>query len=409
MARKMRYNVYNGSQNDFKEDEMAEFSRVEIETISPDDEFDYFFAYYDLQPYDKDSKRHLAHRVRFHDRIPNADDIVDIGYITLDDKRFYKVAESRAWNFQQGSLLQWFDDESVIYNDYRDGEFCSVIKSVKNGEERVLCAPLAHLSLDRRWGLSINFPRIWDFRPGYGYCDYRDRHYDENAPEDDGIFLVDVENNTSRLIISYKQLSKEFPEKPHCDRKLVVNHITFNPSASRFLFLLRDFPEKAGDKWGTILVTANRDGSDMRNLTNYCGNSHYHWKNDREIMIYAQLPEWGMYFIDDITGDHRLLGDPAIDRADIHCIYHPDRSCFIGDGYPEKTPYRDIMLYDFETERSVKIASIYSRDTGNTDCRCDLHDRFNPDGTLVSFDSLGEGNRCIRQFRFDKKAILESE
>ena len=37
VARKMRYNVYNGSQNDFKEDEMAEFSRVEIETISPDD------------------------------------------------------------------------------------------------------------------------------------------------------------------------------------------------------------------------------------------------------------------------------------------------------------------------------------------------------------------------------------
>ena len=149
---------------------MEDFSIVNIETITPDDGYDYFFAYYDLQPYDKDSRRHLAHRVRFHDRLPTDGDIAEIGYITLEDRKFHKVGESRAWNFQQGCLLQWFDDESVIYNDYRDGEFCSVIKRVESGEERVLCAPLAHLSLDRRWGLSINFPRIWDFRPGYGYC-----------------------------------------------------------------------------------------------------------------------------------------------------------------------------------------------------------------------------------------------
>ena len=386
---------------------MEDFSIVNIETISPDDGFDYFFAYYDLQPYDKDSRRHLAHRVRFHDRLPTDGDIAELGYITLDDRCFHKVAESRAWNFQQGCLLQWFDDESVIYNDYRDGELCSVIKNIGTGEERVLCAPLANLSIDRKYGLSINFPRIWDFRPGYGYCNYKDRHCDENAPEDDGIFLVDIENNTSRLIISYAQLKAAYPQEPHCNHKLVVNHITFNPSASRFLFLLRDFPEN-GSRWGTMLITANRDGSEMKDLTNYCGNSHYYWKDDDIIMTYSSLPEWGIYFIDDRTGEIAALNNELIDRGDIHCIYHPDRTCFIGDGYPSREPYRDIMLYDFETEKSKKIASIYSKDVGNTDCRCDLHDRFNPDGTLVSFDSLGEGNRCIRQFRFDKKALLES-
>ncbi|MBQ7378951.1 MAG: hypothetical protein IJW70_04635 [Clostridia bacterium] len=387
---------------------MQEYFKVNIETVSPDDGYDYFFAYYDLQPYDKQSKRHLAHRVGFHDRIPTADDVAEIGYITLADKQFHKVAESRAWNFQQGSLLQWFDDERVIYNDYRNGEFCSVIKHVSTGEERVLCAPLANLSRDRKWGLSINFPRIWDFRPGYGYCNLKDRFYDEYAPANDGIFLVDIEQNTAKLIISYRDLAKTFVQKPHSERKLVVNHITFNPCASRFLFLLRDFPEKAGDRWGTMLITANRDGSDLRNLTDYTGNSHYDWKNDGEIMIYAQLPEWGIYFIDDATGVRRHLDDAQINQGDTHCLYHPDRTCFIGDGYPRGVPYRDIFLYDFETEKSCRIASIYSKDTGNTDCRCDLHNRFNPDGTLVSFDSLGEGQRCIRQFAFDKKAIMEN-
>lgn len=387
---------------------MKELSRVPIQTISPDDGYDYFFAYYDLQPYDARSARHLAHRADFHHRIPNDRDVVEIGYIDLADKAFVKLGESRAWNFQQGSLLQWFDDLHVIYNDYRNGEYCSVIKQVNTGEERVLCMPLANLSRDRRWGLSINFPRIWDFRPGYGYCNVRDPHFYENAPEDDGIFLVDIEKNTAKLIVSYKELAKGFPQAPHSERKLVVNHITFNPSGSRFLFLLRDFPEKAGDKWGTMLLTANRDGSDVHALTKYTGNSHYDWKDDRTVTIYAQLPAWGIYHIDDLTGKKEALDDALINAGDIHCLYSPDRSCMIGDGYPEGTTHRKLYLYDFETQGSCRIASVYSRDVGNTDARCDLHARFNRDGTYVSFDSLGEGRRCIRQFAFDKKAIFES-
>lgn len=49
---------------------MEDVSLVKIDTITPDDGYDYFFAYYDLQPYDKESKIHLTHRVKFHDRIP---------------------------------------------------------------------------------------------------------------------------------------------------------------------------------------------------------------------------------------------------------------------------------------------------------------------------------------------------
>ncbi|MBP3376688.1 MAG: hypothetical protein J6L83_07980 [Clostridia bacterium] len=386
---------------------MEDISLVKIDTITPDDGYDYFFAYYDLQPYDKESKIHLTHRVKFHDRIPTAEDICEVGYITLCDKVFHKVAKTRAWNFQQGAQLQWFDDESIFYNDFRNGEFCGVIKNIFTGAEREICKPLANLSADRRWGLSINFPRVWDFRAGYGYCNYRDRFFDEKAPEEDGIFLVDIENNIAKLIIDYATLREAFPQKPHCDHKLVVNHITFNPSSSRFLFLLRDFPEE-GSTWGTMLITANRDGSEMRKLTDYTGNSHYNWKNDHEIMIYAQLPEWGIYFIDDETGERVKLDDADINFGDTHCNYHPDRTCFIGDGYPWPDPLRRrIWMYDFESERSVMVAQIYADPDFYGDYRCDLHDRFNRDGTLVSFDALGEGNRRICQFKFDKKQILE--
>ncbi len=382
-------------------------SKVKIEAITPNDGYHYFFGYYDLQPFDKKSERHLAHRTTFADRLQTQNDVVEIGYITIKDKVFHKVTESRAWNFQQGTLLQWFNDDDIIYNDYIDGKYRSVIRNVDTGAvKKIVCRPLAHLSLDRKWGLSINFPRVFDFRPGYGYCNTKDEFYDVNAPENDGVYLVDIEKNESKLIINYKQLTEVFPEKPFCDMKLVVNHITFNPSASRFLFLLRNFPEE-GKIWGTILVTADRDGKNMRNLTNYEVNSHYHWKNNEEIIIYSGLPKWGIYFLNDKTGERKILNDELCNADDIHCVYSPDRTCFIGDGYPDKDNYRHIFLYDLEKEKSTEILKIYSEPVCTTDIRCDLHNRFNEDGTIVSFDSYKAGRREIYAFAFDKNEIFK--
>ena len=82
--------------------------KIQIEQITPNDGYNYFFGYYDLQPYDKKSEKHLVHRTTFADRLQTKDDVVEIGYIVIAEKKFYKVAESRAWNFQQGTLLQWF-------------------------------------------------------------------------------------------------------------------------------------------------------------------------------------------------------------------------------------------------------------------------------------------------------------
>jgi len=377
-----------------------------VEEITPNDGYNYFFGYYDLQPFDKNTEKHLTHRVTFNDRLQNGNDVVEIGYILLKDKSFHKIADSRAWNFQQGTLLQWFDEKSVIYNDFLEGKYCSVVKDINGKTLKIIDKPLAHISADRKYGLSINFPRVYDFRPGYGYCNTKDEFYDVNAPENDGIFLVDIEKNESKLIINYKQLAELFPEKPYSDMKLVVNHITFNPSASRFLFLLRNFPEK-GKIWGTILITADKDGKNIKNLTDYEVNSHYYWKNDEEIIIYSGLPKWGIYFINDKTGEKKLLDNKLVNADDIHCIYSPDRSCFIGDGYPDKDNYRHIFIYDFARNESAEILKIYSHPVNDIDIRCDLHNRFNRSGSVVSFDSFHSDKRSICMFDFRKEEFFK--
>ena len=86
--------------------------------------------------------------------------------------------------------------------------------------------------------------------------------------------------------------------------------------------------------------------------------------------------------------------DALTDKGDIHCNYSPDKSCFIGDGYPEKDGKRYLYYYDFATEKSRALFGAYSLPL-QTDIRCDLHARWSDDGTLISYDTTEDGNRRI--------------
>ena len=157
-------------------------------------------------------------------------------------------------------------------------------------------------------------------------------------------------------------------------------------------------------------MTAERDGSNAHKLTNYEVNSRYHWKDDRHIMIWSALPnfngEYGIFHFDDVTCQRQRMDDELVNAHDIHCLYSPDRTCFIGDDYPRNDFTRRILYYDFETKGSGEILSLFSDERGNTDIRCDLHNRFSPDSKLVSFDTNYTGRREILMFPFDKEWVF---
>ena len=107
-----------------------------IKIITPDDGYHYFFAYYDMRATgDGINQRHLTHRVKFMDRQPEADDVCELGY--LEDGRFVKFAETTAWNFQQGAMLQYhpFKEDTVYYNVCENGKFMTVTHNIKTGEK----------------------------------------------------------------------------------------------------------------------------------------------------------------------------------------------------------------------------------------------------------------------------------
>ncbi|MBI4623817.1 MAG: hypothetical protein HY736_11460, partial [Verrucomicrobia bacterium] len=247
-----------------------------VTRVSPASEH-VFFGYYDVPAVDAASKRHLAHRVAFRDRLPTATDEAELGIYTLDgDGTFRPFAKTRAWNFQQGSMLQWLGDGTgrVFYNEVRsDGKgYRGALHDLATGKRAHTDRALANVSRDGRWGIAIDFDRMHDFRPGYGYALRDDPRADVLHPADDGVWVCDLRTGKSKLVLSLAALYERVKGmSPLMEQKLLINHITFNPSASRLILLLRNFPSagprpKGQPAWRTVVFTVARDGSDLRLL-----------------------------------------------------------------------------------------------------------------------------------------------
>ena len=109
-----------------------------VRRISPGDGF-YFFGYYDLPAFDQSEKYHLTHKTSFMNRLQTKGDTADIGLIEIESGKYSRIETTRAWNFQQGAMLQWnpcAPDREIIYNDVLGKDYVGVIMDIHTGKKR---------------------------------------------------------------------------------------------------------------------------------------------------------------------------------------------------------------------------------------------------------------------------------
>ena len=151
----------------------------------------HFFGYYDKCPWNASGTLLLAHEAAFNDRPPGADDSITIGLVRLNERNNFQVlASSRAWNWQQGSMLQWHPgdpDRWIVHNDRRNGEFVAVIRDTAGQELNAYARPIYAMSGEGRYAYSVNSRACTRHRPGYGYAGGTDRWAGDPHPNDDGI------------------------------------------------------------------------------------------------------------------------------------------------------------------------------------------------------------------------------
>lgn len=373
----------------------------DIKRISYGDDH-FFYGYYDIRAWDSSEKYHLCHKVGFMDRMPEKDDVAELGMIEMKKGEFIRLDETTAWCFQQGAFLQWNPgepDTEVAYNVREGNEYRGRIKNIRTGEFRILEMPIASLDPTGKYAVSINFDRMYDFRPGYGYAGRMDKFGNIERADEDGVFLTDMKTGKSRLVLSLQEIGKllDNHDSPVREGKLLINHINFNTDGSRLVLLVRNLKcsQHGNSSWSTATITVNADGSDPYLLSDYIYASHYYWKDPENILIYASNKQGNqLYLLKDKTQETEII-DTGFFLQDGHCSYSPDRKWILYDSYPDSESYRHLYLYNVHMKKGVTLASLYSYHVAVGDIRCDLHPRWNPSGTGISFDSNHENHRHV--------------
>jgi len=410
-----------------------------FDRITPTDGH-YFFGYYDKCPWNRAQDKIIACRTPIADRLPDSDDRLTIGFMSSDgSKQFTPVAETRAWNFQQGAMAQWFygdEAECILFNIRRKE---GVATSVVDLSGRVVSEyPVAiyAVSPDWRWGVSVDFGRLALLRPGYGYMGVGTRISAELFPRQDGLVRLDLRTGATKLLISYAQLAETVlprgVERPHW-----IDHIEFSPDGKRIVFLHRWLAKDGGPL--TRVMSLCMDGEECRCLLD-CGSAgHGLWLGAYKYGIWGRLGTAATVARASVSRKtaplrvavglaRRILPDavkrrfhresflildtdgtnPACSTLQQipfawrggHPSVHPSGSWLVSDTIPDRKGRRHLFLVDLDTSCILPVLTVaHERASANAPFRCDLHPRWNRDGSAVCVDSIHDG--CRGMFRID--------
>jgi len=416
-----------------------------VRRVDGGDGHHHFFGYYNKTNWDRSGRYLLAQQVPWRDARLTPDRVAGVGYFDLEQgRRFHRFGETRAWNWQMGSQLQWLDGAEglkAIYNDRRDEGrgrypgFGSVIVDVRTGERRELPLPVYVVAPDSRYAICVDYRRLYVTHETIGYSEEGGPFELPLAPADDGLHGMDLATGESRLLVSYRQLREFHPRASMENAIHWVSHIEVNPSSSRVLFLHR-WTERVEDETCFLhrLITMNPDGTHLRLLE--CSDhplpqlakdfdpsavgtfdyekseyqiSHPLWRNDREIIVWG--PHAGeihyQLYEDAAGGVVRAVGAHVLEENG-HMTFSPvNGRWLLSDTYPDPgTHERTLFLYDMKTGIRHDVGSFYADPGLSKENRCDLHPRWSRDGTQACIDSVHEGDR--QMYVVDLSSIVGS-
>jgi hypothetical protein len=373
----------------------------------------HWFGYYDKLQFDPAGRLVLGMRVEFEHRSPKPDDEIRLGYVDLHDgERWTEIGATRAWNWQQGCMLQWLpgSETEVIWNSREDGRggakegrFISHVLDVKSGATRTLPGPIYAVSPDASWAVYPDFRRLNDTRPGYGYAGVPDPNVDKLAPDDAGIWRMDLRSGDTRLIVRLADIVN-VPQPPgakgswDATSKHWFNHLLVSPDGKRFIFLHRWRGEKEGKSFSTRMFTAAADGSDLYVLDPSGKTSHFIWRDPQHIAMWTWHASRGerFYLFTDKADEVEPIG-PDVMTVNGHNTYLPVKGqpgrWILNDTYPDASRLQHPFLYDTRTGTRHPLGHFHSPREYAGEWRCDTHPRSSPDGMKVCIDSPHEGGR----------------
>lgn len=418
-----------------------------------------WFGYYNYDLMSRDGKKFLCNRASFDARGITADDTLDLGWYDLESGEWHYIATTDSFNWEQGAMLQWLPGEGnenkVIYNFSDKVHFYAMIHDIVTGEDRKIDFPIYGITPDGRYSISLNYERSYWCR-AYHYQPVVNAEYDVQVAEDDGVFLVDLQENKVKRIVSIQDIIALDADEDFGKAKHWLEHVMIDKAGEHFVCLHRF---SYGPGYLTRIVAANIDGTNLHIISDWRSATFTHTgfgKNDfvvygsRMNSIQAAYTKQ-MFRVNDVAGDQskqsvavalkrfarrfvpRGLKD-SLKKNDrgyrhyalkngryqlvadyywkmFHIDGHPslslDEKYMITDTYPDENGNQNLVFFNTLNKKAICVATLSAGLMGNP-ASCDLHPKMCFHDKYVIVDTAYTGRHRMIVFEINWEAIKKS-
>lgn len=350
-----------------------------------------WFGYYDKSPLNANNKYALFLKV---EKGAKAGDEAEVCICDLHTKERTTIGRTRTWNWQQGAMEQWVDQNTISYNNYdiEKKEYKTIRINIETGDSSVSTRAAYFYTKDFTKFLSLNFHRLDIFAKGYGYP------FDVDSMDltKDGIWEVNVEKDESTLILSLADVMT-FEQKEYMQCQHYINHVAYCPDERSIIFIHRW--QVKGGEFVSRLLKYNFVEKKLMTLLDNGHVSHYCWKSKDELMIFAtnEKREKGYMVVNIETGKNYLL--EGLPTEDGHPTYSKDGEWVVTDTYPDNQRNQYLFLYHTEDKKLYRVDKLYSPFKYFNEVRCDLHPRWSVDNNYLLVDNTTEGIRTLKIYK----------
>ena len=319
----------------------------------------------------------------------------DVCVFDLNTGKSKVVGHTTAWNWQQGCMVQWVNDTQVSYNKYNheSNSYVTVIVDVEDSAAvREINRSAYFFNSSHTKYLSLNFFRLDIYAKGYGYP----YQVDSMEWDKDGIWEVNVESNTSKLILSLERVVNYRP-KDYQKLQHYINHVAYTSDEKSIIFIHRW--QVKGGEFVSRLLLYHLDTDVLETLLDYGHVSHYCWKNAETLFIYATNEKnmKGYMEVNIVTKKVRII--EGLPDEDGHPSFSQDKKIILTDTYPNKGRKQYVFLFDTTKCCLYVLDTLWSPFRYFNENRCDLHPRWSYDNKYVCVDNTASGFRSLKLYR----------
>ena len=273
-------------------------------------------------PWNAGGRYILGMEIESIDRMPKPEEAAIVILVdTKQNNKIIRVDKTHAWNPQQGTMFYWnpqAPETQFFFNDrdVKTGRVFAVLYDIENRkrvrEYRYDDTPIGNGGVAQNGGtfLGLNYGRLARLRLVTGYPDALDWSKDDNAPDNDGIFIVDIRTGKKRLLVSYRQLAEQLKQRKLYirDTALFINHTLWNRRGDHVYFFVRGGWHQRGTRINTP-CSIHVDGTGLALHDMHIGG-HPEWAEDN-LLIGRQGKNQILYDVDKkkVVGH---LGTPEI-------------------------------------------------------------------------------------------------